>query len=108
MTDLTIPLSKLEIAADRTGHLPASDLSLSAIALVLQTVTEEVIGRDLDGAALNPVSVTIDVTGEVNGEDDLTFAPRIDRRTRTLVFASGLAKQNGRPLLKATMVFRIG
>lgn len=108
MTDLIIPLSKLEIAADGTGQLPALDLSLSALALVLQSVAEQVIGRDIDGAGLNTVSVTIDVTGEPSADAETSFEPRIDRKTRTLIFASGLAKQNGRPLLKATMVFRIG
>ena len=108
MIDLIIPLSTLRIDTNGVGHLSSVHLDLSAVAVVLLKVTEEAIRLEIDGAELNTVSVTVDVTGQSGGEADLSFIPRIDRKTRTLVFASGEAKENGRPLLKATMVFRIG
>jgi hypothetical protein len=33
--------------------------------------------------------------------------PRIDRRTRTILFTGGMARQGDTPVMKATAVYRI-
>ena len=52
------------------------------------------------------VSTTIDATGHaVDGA--VSFSPRIDRRTRTVVFAAGTASTTGHVVMSATVVYRI-
>ena len=51
--------------------------------------------------------MTFDVSADAVTGNEIAFESRIDRKTRTLIFASGIAKQNDRHLLKATVVYRI-
>lgn len=53
------------------------------------------------------VSVTFDVSSAAASGADVTLEPRIDRRTRTVLFTGGMARQNGAPVMKATAVYRI-
>ena len=60
--------------------------------------------------APNPVemvSVTIDVSSEAAQGADVTLEPKVDRQTRTILFAGGMAGQGDKPLMKATAVYRI-
>lgn len=106
-SDLTIPLSALSFQADGAATAVAESWNTTQIGVLLQTVIEQHAAADLDGQSLHFVSVTYDVSADVASGTDIQFQSRIDRRTRTLIFASGLASQGDRHLLKATVVFRL-
>tara|TARA_B100000749_G_scaffold5493_1_gene4443 strand:- start:1967 stop:2248 length:282 start_codon:yes stop_codon:yes gene_type:complete len=53
------------------------------------------------------VSVTFDVSSTATDAADIQFEPRIDRRTRTVLFTGGTARQGDQPVMKATAVYRI-
>ena len=53
------------------------------------------------------VSVTFDVSSDASGSGRVVLEPRIDRRTRTILFTGGMAKQGDTPVMKATAVYRI-
>jgi len=53
------------------------------------------------------VSVTIDVSSEAGQGAETVIEPRIDRRTRTILFTGGMARQGDTPVMKATAVYRI-
>ena len=74
---------------------------------LLQTVIEQHATDQLKNQTLHIVSVTYDASADAVSGDQVSFQSRIDRRTRTLIFASGLASQGDRHLLKATVVFRL-
>ena len=57
--------------------------------------------------AIEMVSVTIDVSSAASGTAAVTLEPKIDRRTRTVLFTGGMARQDGTPVMKATAVYRI-
>ena len=107
LTDLKIPLSALEFAADGTAHARADDWSPTQIGVLLQTTIEHAAQNALDGQSLHVVSVTFDVSADAVSGEEIQFRSRIDRKTRTLIFASGLASQGDDHLLKATVVFRL-
>ncbi len=107
LTDLTIPISMLKFDADGGAAAPSAGLDLTQLGVLLQTVVEHHAQSLVEGAALHPVSLTFDVSEAPSGPDDVAMTSRIDRKTRTLIFASGLAQQAGRPRLKATIVYRI-
>jgi hypothetical protein len=52
------------------------------------------------------VSVSVDMSGHV-GEGVLTLSPRVDRRTRTLLFTGGTAKRGAVTVMTATAIYRI-
>lgn len=106
-TDLTIPLSALEFKADGGAIAVAENWDTTQIGVLLQTVIEQHATDQLEAQSLHFVSVTYDVSADAARGDQVSFQSRIDRRTRTLIFASGLASQGDRHLLKATVVFRI-
>ena len=106
-TDLTIPLSVLSFQSDGAATAVAESWNTTQIGVLLQTVIEQHAAEQLDGQSLHFVSVTYDVSADVASGTDIQFQSRIDRRTRTLIFASGLASQGDRHLLKATVVFRL-
>ena len=58
-------------------------------------------------SAVDLVSVTVDVSARIEDAGAATFETRIDRRTRTVLFTGGMARQNGAPVMKATAVYRI-
>jgi len=107
LTDLNLPLSTLEFAGDDRATVEADELNVVQVSGLLQSVVEHSARQ---AAALQPihiVSVTFDVSASPEANAPLHFESRIDRKTRTLVFASGFARQGDRHLVKATVVFRI-
>ncbi len=59
------------------------------------------------GAQVEPISVTIDVTGRTQADEPVSFAANIDRKTRTIVFAGGEARTDAATVMTATAVYRI-
>jgi hypothetical protein len=108
VSDLTIPLSALEWGDDGQATAMAGDWSAIEIGVLLQAVVERAAGSLVEVAPLHTVSVTFDVSFPVAPGSEIQFASRIDRRTRTLIFASGVARQRDSHILKSTIVFRIG
>ena len=108
MNDLTIPLSALDFTSDSTASATADDWTVIQVGVLLQAVVENHARSLLTEGDVHSVSVTFDVSADAVSGTQVEFESRIDRKTRTLVFASGIAKQNDRHLLKATVVFRIG
>lgn len=105
--DLTIPLSALNLLEDGAATAVAAQWNTTQIGVLLQTVIEHHASAAVPGQTLHFVSVTYDVSADAATGDEVQFQSRIDRRTRTLIFASGVANQNDRHLLKATVVFRL-
>ncbi|MEO1662512.1 MAG: hypothetical protein AAFR51_16095 [Pseudomonadota bacterium] len=107
LTDLSIPISTLSFDAADAAKAPGAGLDITQLGVLLQTVVEQHAEGLVEGASLHAVSLTFDVSEAPSGSDVVAFNSRIDRKTRTLIFASGLASQAGRPRLKATIVYRI-
>ena len=108
LTDFSIPVSTLTFNEDGGATAPGEQLDITQLGILLQTVVEHHAQNQIEGASLHAVSLTFDVSEAPSGSDEIAFSSRIDRKTRTLIFASGLATQAGRPRLKATFVYRIG
>lgn len=53
------------------------------------------------------VSVTFDVTATGAGPGNLSYKPRIDRKTRTILFTGGAAEGSRGTVMTATAVYRI-
>ncbi len=53
------------------------------------------------------VSAAFDVTQAASAEALLAYAPRIDRKTRTILFTGGAALSDGKPVMTATVIYRI-
>lgn len=107
LNDLTIPLSALDFASDSTASATADHWTVIQVGVLLQAVVEHHASSLVEDGDLHSVSVTFDVSADAATGTQVEFESRIDRKTRTLIFASGIAKQNDRHLLKATVVFRI-
>ncbi|MEZ5998638.1 MAG: hypothetical protein R3B98_08090 [Hyphomonas sp.] len=56
---------------------------------------------------LDLVSVTLDVSARADGPGSPSFDARIDRRTRTILFAGGSAVIGGKVVMNATVVYSI-
>ena len=56
---------------------------------------------------LDLVSVTLDVSARVDAPGTPAFDTRIDRRTRTILFAGGSASLGGKVVMTATAVYSI-
>ncbi|MEM7639113.1 MAG: hypothetical protein AAF269_08610 [Pseudomonadota bacterium] len=106
-TDLNIPLSALQFSEDGAAMAVAESWNTTQVGVLLQTVIERHAAEQLNGQSLHFVSVSYDVSADVAAGETVRFQSRIDRRTRTLIFASGLASQGEDHLLKATVVFRL-
>ena len=107
LNDLTIPLSALQFASDSCAFATADDWTVIQVGVLLQAVVERHANSLVEEGELHSVSVTFDVSADAATGTEVAFESRIDRKTRTLIFASGIAKQNDRHLLKATVVFRL-
>lgn len=107
LTDLTIPLTALEFQGDDTAIATADHWDTTQVGVLLQQVATRHAASVLDSGELATVSVSFDVSAEAATGSEVQFQSRIDRKTRTLVFASGLARQSNKVLLKTTVVFRI-
>lgn len=106
-TDLTIPLSALIFSGPDRAEAVAENWDTIQIGVLLQHVVTEMANGTLDTETLHTVSVTFDVSAEAATGREVSFQGRIDRKTRTLIFASGLAMQGEQVLLKATIIYRI-
>jgi acyl-coenzyme A thioesterase PaaI-like protein len=106
-TDLIIPLSELTFEGEGTARIAAASEDTLQIGSLLQYVIQRHAASELKDGEPFTVSVTFDVSAPAKAAEMVSFESRIDRRTRTLIFASGTATQDGRHLLKATVVFRI-
>jgi phosphoenolpyruvate synthase/pyruvate phosphate dikinase len=53
------------------------------------------------------VSVTVDVSARIEDASKASFDSRIDRRTRTILFAGGSATVDGTIVMTATAVYSI-
>jgi hypothetical protein len=53
------------------------------------------------------VSVTVDVSARIDDSSKASFDTRIDRRTRTILFAGGSASVDGKVVMSATAVYSI-
>ena len=107
LPDLVIPLSALEFQDETKARATAENWDTTQIGVLLQQVVSEHAKGLLEEGTLHTVSVTFDVSAEAATGSLVQFESRIDRKTRTLIFASGLATQGDNVLLKATIVFRI-
>ena len=105
--DLTIRKSDLVFESASEARIALDELTSVETAGLLQAVVENHAASVLESGELYPVSVTLDVSVAAAAGAEVQFSSRIDRKTRTLIFASGVATQNDRHLLKATVVFRI-
>lgn len=56
---------------------------------------------------LDLVSVTLDLSATASTPGDLTYTPRIDRKTRTILFTRGSASSPDGAVMTATVVYRI-
>ena len=106
-SDLNIPLSQLQFDGDDGARAISSEWSTMQIGAMLQHVIQRHATNLLDDGTPIVVSVTFDASEAATSGAEIQFESRIDRRTRTLVFASGTAAHADRHLLKATVVFRI-
>lgn len=107
-SDLLVPISQLQFDSESVAHAVAASWDVIQIGALLQHVIRNHVAAELAEGTPLAVSVTFDVSEPVQDGELVTFESRIDRRTRTLVFASSTATQGARHLLKATVVFRIG
>lgn len=107
LTDLTIPLSALNFNGADKAQAVAKDWDTIQVGVLLQHVVTEMASGTLEAGSLHTVSVTYDVSSDAAPDQAVSFTGRIDRKTRTLIFASGLAKQSDKVLLKATIIYRI-
>lgn len=57
--------------------------------------------------ALDLVSVTLDLSATAEAPGTLVYTPRIDRKTRTILFTSGSAAGPAGAVMTATVVYRI-
>lgn len=107
-SDLLVPISQLQFDGTSIARAVAESWDVIQTGALLQHVIRQHTASELAEGTPLAVSVTFDVSEPVQDGEMVTFESRIDRRTRTLVFASGMATQGPRHLLKATVVFRIG
>ncbi len=87
---------------DRNTLKPDEQLALDLMA-VIRADAEAACAP----AGVEMVSVTFDVSAAAAPGRDVTFEPKVDRRTRTILFTGGLARQGEETVMKATAVYRI-
>ncbi|MEE9379906.1 MAG: hypothetical protein V3V03_00735 [Hyphomonadaceae bacterium] len=109
LDDEIIPYSGLDFQADGSAVITRSDKSIEpeVASGLLMRVVRRAAEAAADGSEVKPVTVNVNVTGPVNSGADVCFSAEIDRRTRTLVFASGAATVGGKIALAVTAVYRI-
>lgn len=78
-----------------------------AIALRLMQAIRADAERACAPDSVDLVSVTFDVSASAAEQASLQYAPRIDRKTRTILFTGGAAQTGDRTVMTATAVYRI-
>lgn len=104
--DKTIPYSALDWADGGASIKATGDSDPDMLGALLTRVVREQAAKAA-GAKVEPISVTIDVTGRTRGDEAISFAANIDRKTRTIVFAGGEASTDAATVMTATAVYRI-
>ena len=92
LEDLVIPRSALTFQSMSEASADTDQLSPAQLAGLLEAVIDHHARSLLEDGTLSIVSITMDMSGETEIAGALQFASRIDRKTRTLIFASGIAK----------------
>ena len=105
--DLIIPRSALAYTPGGTATATAENWTTLQIGVLLQSVIEQHAAEQIGDQTLHLASVTFDASAAPVAGATVGFTSRIDRKTRTLISASGLAMQGDDNLLKATIVYRI-
>lgn len=106
LSDPSIPLSKLQPQADGGYVLPAGITDQLALAALLTYTLRQAADVAAAPGEIELVSIAIDATGSAEG-GEIAFSAQIDRQTRTLIFLSGDARENGAPRLRGTAIFRV-
>lgn len=78
-----------------------------AIALRLMQAIRADAERACAPDAVDLVSVTFDVSATAAEPASLRYTPRIDRKTRTILFTGGAAETGQQTVMTATAVYRI-
>lgn len=107
LNDLVVPLSALEFGPNGTARASSPTWNAAQVGGLLESVVEHFSAEQVAEGRLHIVSVTYDVSADAIANEPVTFQARIDRKTRTLIFASGSAEQSDRHILKASVVYRI-
>ena len=106
--DIIVPLSHIERQPEGHFDLAAGHVSnLSQISVLLEQAITDLVTQKSRDRRIDLVSATYDVAGHLKPEDAIQLTAKIERQTRTLIFASGLATQKEAPLVQATLIFRI-
>ena len=107
MAHTTLELPPLDWASETRAAVDGEALGEEQITLLLLRAVRQFASNTADGQPVSPVSVTIDTTAPLESARSLTIETALDRRTRTLVFAHGAARQGENAVMTATAVFRI-
>lgn len=100
-------IDRLRVGDDGRAHLAAgAGLSAPELGFYTQAALQAGVSA-LAGVRVEPVSITLDVTGRVAEGEAAAFETRIDRQTRTMVFANAQLRSAGANVMMATGVFRI-
>ena len=86
-----------------TASLPADEKLALDLMAAIRAAAEKLCAP----SAVDLVSVTVDVSARIDGTGTASFETRIDRRTRTILFAGGSASVDGRIVMNATAVYSI-
>ncbi|MFN7054303.1 hypothetical protein [Hyphomonas sp.] len=86
-----------------TADIAADELIALRLMQAIRAHGEAACAPDL----LDLISVTLDVSAAVTDPSQITCTPRIDRKTRSILFAGGTAETAGGIVMSATAVYRI-
>lgn len=106
LNDPHIPLSALQPQAEGGFLLPAGSTDQLVLAGLLTHTLRQAAQAAASPAEIELVSIATDATGSAEG-GEIVFSAQIDRQTRTLIFLSGDARENGAPRLRGTAIFRV-
>ena len=103
-----MPYSRLQIRADKTAWIDAGLIEgTDQLSLLLQHVIRMALPcPDEPDTGLQLQTTSLDLVARPSDPSQIDFTTSIDRQTRTLVFASGQARQAGRTLMRMTSVYR--
>lgn len=104
--DPSIPLSQLRQAQDGDFILPSGTEDQLVLSGLLTHTLRAAAMAAAAPAEIELVSIATDATGRAEG-GQIVFSTQIDRQTRTLIFLSGDAREEGAPRLRGTAIFRV-
>ncbi len=107
LATLSIDFTVLDWQGDARASLPPGAASHpEQVAACLMRVIRSA-AEPSDGQTVEPVSVTLDTTAKISAGSATQLTAEIDRRTRTMVFAHGNARQGETTVITATAVYRV-